>query len=198
MADIYEQYKGLIPQKIIEDFKSEVLEQKLTSAQIKQALEEVKKEYEESLIAPGESIGIVTAESFGEPGTQMILNVFRMAGVAEVQVTRGLPRLIEILDARKEPSTPTMTTYLKNEFTKDEKKIRKIASFIKQMTLEEISTEFSLNLMKGAVEVVLDMKKIRDYGFKIDEISVVLKEKLKDATVRETKKGFILESAKPK
>ncbi len=196
MADIYEQYKGLIPQKIIEDFKSEILEQKLTSVQIKQALEEVKKEYEESLIFPGESIGIVTAESFGEPGTQMILNVFRMAGVAEVQVTRGLPRLIEILDARKEPSTPTMTAYLKNEYTKDEKKIRKIASFIKQMMLEEISTEFSLNLMKGAVEVILDMKKIRDYGFKIDEISGILKEKLKDVNVRETKKGFILESAK--
>ena len=196
MADIYEEYKGMIPQKIIEDFKSEVEEQKLTSAQIKQALEEVKKEYEESLISPGESIGIVTAESFGEPGTQMILNVFRMAGVAEVQVTRGLPRLIEILDARKEPSTPTMTVYLKNEFTKDEKKIRKIASFIKQMTLEEISSEFSLNLMKGAVEVILDLKKIRDYGFKLDEIGGILKEKLKDVTVRETKKGFILESAK--
>jgi DNA-directed RNA polymerase subunit A" len=196
MADIYKQYDGLIPRKIIEDFKSEVQEQKLTSAQIKQALEEVKREYEESLIYPGEAIGIVTAESFGEPGTQMILNVFRMAGVAEVQVTRGLPRLIEILDARKEPSTPTMIVYLKNEFTKDGKKIRKIASFIKQMTLEEISTEFSLNLMRGAVEVTLDLKKIRDYGFKIDEISNVLKEKLKDINVKETKKGFILESAK--
>jgi len=196
MADVYEQYKGQIPEKIIEDFKKEVQDQGLTQVQIKQALDEVKREYEESLIFPGEAIGIVTAESFGEPGTQMILNVFHMAGVAEVQVTRGLPRLIEILDARKEPSTPTMTVYLKSEYTKDEKKIRKIASFIKQMTLREISTEFSLNLMKGAVEISLDHNRVRDYGFNISEILDILKSKLKDVNVRETKKGFVLESSK--
>ena len=45
----------------------------------------------------------------------MTLNVFHFAGVAEVAVTRGLPRLIEIFDARKEPSTPKLTVYLEKE-----------------------------------------------------------------------------------
>ncbi len=195
MADIYAKYKEELPGKIIEDVKKQAEENKLSSSDVKKVLDEVKNEYINSLITPGEAVGIVTAESFGEPGTQMTLNVFHMAGVAEVQVTRGLPRLIEIFDARKEPSTPTMTVYLKPDYTKDEKTIRRVASFIKQMTLQEISSEFSLNMMKSAVEVVLDDKKVKDYGFKKSEILNVLKDKLKDINVRETTRGFIFETS---
>jgi|TARA_Y100000310_G_C20662234_1_gene805406 DNA-directed RNA polymerase subunit A" len=194
MADIYEKFKDEIPGKIIEDIKKSASDNKLTSVQIKKVLEETKIEYENSLIAPGESVGIVTAESFGEPGTQMTLNVFHMAGVAEVQVTRGLPRLIEIFDARKEPSTPSMKVYLKSEYTKNEKMIRRVASYIKQMTLQEISSEFSLNMMKGSVEVNFDENRLRDYGFKKSEILNILKDKLKDVNVRDSAKGVIFES----
>jgi DNA-directed RNA polymerase subunit A" len=196
MVKIYEQYEELLPKKIIEDIKKESEAQNLSSAQIKNVLEETKEEYENALISPGEAIGIVTAESFGEPGTQMILNVFHMAGVAEVQVTKGLPRLIEILDARKEPSTPTMVVYLKSEHTKNDKMIKKISSHIKQMTLEEVSSEFSLNIMKGSVEVTFHEKKIKDFGFKSDEIIEVMKSKLKDTNIRETKRGLVIDSSK--
>ena len=196
MVDIYKQFEEDLPIPVIEEVKRQATESKLTPAQVKEALEETKKEYEASLISPGEAIGIVTAESIGEPGTQMILNVFRMAGVAEVQVTRGLPRLIEVLDARKEPSTPSMVVYLKKEYTKNEKSIRKIASFIKQMTLKEISSEFALNMMKGSIEVTLDLKKFRDLGFKKAEVLEVLVDKLKDINIKESKNGFILESSK--
>ena len=55
-------------------------------------------------VPPGEAVGVITAQSFGEASTQMVLNVFHSAGVAEMQVTLGLPRLIEIFDARKKPS----------------------------------------------------------------------------------------------
>ena len=72
----------------------------------KEVIRRVKEEYEKAKINPGESIGIITAESFREPGTQMILRTFHFAGVAEAEVSLGLPRLIEIFDARKEPSTP--------------------------------------------------------------------------------------------
>src|SRR3989338_2167689 len=66
-------------------------------------------------ITPGEAVGVVTAQSFGEASTQMVLNVFHHAGVAQMQITLGLPRLIEILDARKQPSTPIMEIYLDKE-----------------------------------------------------------------------------------
>jgi DNA-directed RNA polymerase beta' subunit len=68
---------------------------------------------------PGEAIGIVTAQSFGEPSTQMALSSFHFAGVSEFQVTSGLPRLIEIFDARRTPSTPTMEIYLEKEYNNE-------------------------------------------------------------------------------
>ena len=63
-------------------------------------------------VDPHESVGIVAAQSIGEPGTQMTLRTFHYAGVAEMNVTQGLPRLIELVDARRLPSTPMMTVYL--------------------------------------------------------------------------------------
>ena len=70
--------------------------------------------YRLSQIEPCDAAGVVAAQSIGEPGTQMTMRTFHYAGVAEINVTLGLPRLIEIVDARKVPSTPTMTIYLSN------------------------------------------------------------------------------------
>jgi len=192
MTEIYEKYSKKLPRKVLIDIKNESEKQKLTSLQINKALDMASKEYNSSLITPGESIGIVTAESFGEPGTQMTLNVFHMAGVAEMQVTRGLPRLIEIFDARKIPSTPSMSVFLKSEYTKSEKIIRKVSSFIKEITLEEISSSFSLNLLKGSVEVILDKKRMADYGFTSNNVLDGLVEKIKGINVKETKSGLLL------
>ena len=192
MSDIYVKFEDKLPGRVLEEMKVEAKANKLTDAEITKALNEAVKEYGESLISPGESIGIITAESFGEAGTQMTLDVFHMAGVAEIQVTRGLPRLIELFDARKIPSTPSMEVYLKPEHTKTEKTIRKIASYLKEMKLNEISKEFTLNIMSESIEVELDEKKMRDFGFKKDEIYETLKKNLKNATIKDSKKGFTL------
>src|SRR5207249_3634269 len=68
-------------------------------------------------IDANESAGIVSAQSIGEPGTQMTMRTFHYAGVAEMNVTLGLPRLIEIVDARRVPSTPIMELYVKSGHT---------------------------------------------------------------------------------
>src|SRR3989339_385873 len=98
--------------------------------------------HKDGQIAPGEAIGIITAQSFGESSTQMVLNTFHMAGVAEMQVTSGLPRIIEIFDARKTPSSPKMEIYLDKEFN-NEGNARVFAEKIKEVTLKEISSEYS-------------------------------------------------------
>jgi len=192
MNKIYNKYNGKLPGKIIEDVKKEAQKQKLTDLQIKKVLEKVKEEYDVSLINPGEAIGLVTAESFGEPSTQMALNVFHFAGVAEVQITRGLPRLIEIFDARKKPSTPSIIVYLKPTYLKSEKIIKKVASYIKEITLVEISSSFSLDIVRGCIEVDLNNGKIKDYGFSLEQIIEVLTEKLKGIVVKTTKNGLLL------
>jgi len=106
-------------------------------------------------IAPGEAIGLVSAQSFGEASTQMVLRTFHMAGVAEMQVTSGLPRLIEIFDARKKPSSPKMEIYLNKEYN-DEKNARIFAEKIKEITIKEISSEINLDFGDKKIEIKID------------------------------------------
>jgi DNA-directed RNA polymerase subunit A' len=110
-------------------------------------------------IAPGEAVGVITAQSFGEASTQMVLNVFHHAGVAQMQIT-GLPRLIEILDARKKPSTPSMEIYLDKE-SNNEKDAKTIAEKIKEVTLKEIIEEIKIDFANKKIEIMLDSKALK-------------------------------------
>jgi DNA-directed RNA polymerase subunit A" len=74
----------------------------------------VEAKYLDTRVDPLDPVGTVSAQSIGEPGTQMTMNTFHYAGVAEIDVTQGLPRLIELVDARKTPDTPMMTVYLES------------------------------------------------------------------------------------
>jgi len=108
----------------------------------------------------GEAIGIITAQSFGESSTQMVLNVFHLAGVAEMQVTMGLPRLIEIFDARKKPSSPKMEIYLNKDYD-NEKDAKVFAEKIKEVTLKDIASEINLNFSNKTIEIKIDKKGLR-------------------------------------
>jgi len=191
----FEEYEKQLPLKLFKEVEEESKKNKLTAEQTKKVFELTKRAYENSLMVPGEGIGVVTAESFGEPSTQMVLWTFHFAGVAELSVMQGLPRLIEILDARQSPKTPRMEVYLKSKYTKDEKVIRRIASKIKETTLNEISSEFSINILKGSVEVSLDEKKVKDFAFNRKEILDKLTESFKNVEIKATTRGFML---KPK
>ena len=111
-------------------------------------------------IIPGEALGLVTAQSFGEPSTQMALNVFHFAGVAEMQVTMGLPRLIEIFDARKKPSSPKMEIYLNKEYN-NEKDAEVFAEKIKEVTLKEVASEIAINFSKKIIEIKIDKEALK-------------------------------------
>ena len=74
--------------------------------------------YMQSTVDPGEAVGIIAAQSIGEPSTQMTLNTFHLAGHSTKNVTLGIPRLREIvMTASTAISTPTMTLYLNPEMT---------------------------------------------------------------------------------
>jgi DNA-directed RNA polymerase subunit A" len=109
----------------------------ITDIQFKQILERVLKEYLSTRIEACEAVGVIAAQSIGEPGTQMTMRTFHYAGVAEINVTLGLPRLIEIMDARKEPSTPTMTVYLEHEYCNDRDRAREVSWQIEAAPLHE-------------------------------------------------------------
>lgn len=111
------------------------------------------------MIDPNESVGILAAQSIGEPGTQMTMRTFHYAGVAEMNVTLGLPRLIEIVDARRVPSTPIMEIHLEKEAQDDLEKVRAIASNIELTKVIDIAdVETDINNME--VLVKLDRRKM--------------------------------------
>ncbi len=117
--------------------------------------------------------------------THNTLNVFHFAGVAEVNVTLGLPRLIEIFDARKAIATPAMEIYLKEPANKDAGLARKAASMIKEKVLEEVVSEFSIDMVKGQVDIKLDRKKMSELGVNTKAVIEALTSNLKGVTVKE-------------
>lgn len=104
----------------------------------KEKREELVRRYEEARISPGEAVGVVAAQSIGEPGTQMTLRTFHYAGVAELAVPLGLPRLLEILDARRSPTTPMMTIYLEEGLRRNKHKAEELAKQIQEVLLGDV------------------------------------------------------------
>lgn len=90
-------------------------------------------------VAPGENIGAVAAQSIGEPATQMTLNTFHYAGVSAKNVTLGVPRLKEIINVSKNTKTPSLTVYLKEEFSGDREEAKKIQASLQHTTLHDVT-----------------------------------------------------------
>jgi len=156
---VFEEYKDKLPLKIVEEVKES--SKGFASDKIKKIFEKVYGEYIDSLIDAGESVGLIAAESLGERGTQMTLNTFHFAGVAEMQVTLGLPRIIEVLDGRKTLATPTMEIYLKNPYNKG-KDIQKIALSIKETLLDDVADEYSINIVDSTIDIKLNKEKMKE------------------------------------
>jgi DNA-directed RNA polymerase subunit A' len=121
---------------------------------------EVANRHLEKKVSPGDAIGILTAQSFGESSTQMTLNVFHFAGVQEMQITLGLPRLIEIFDARKTPSTPAMEIQLDKEHN-NEKDAKIIAEKVKEVVFKDILTEAKINFSDKKIEFEVSSKHLK-------------------------------------
>ncbi len=114
--------------------------------------------YNKSKVEPGQAVGIVTAQSIGEPGTQMTLRTFHTAGIAERNVTLGLPRIIELVDARKKPATPTMNIYLDKNSKSSKDKAYEIAQNVLETTVQDIITGAETDY---STELILYINKVK-------------------------------------
>jgi DNA-directed RNA polymerase II subunit RPB1 len=96
-------------------------------------------DYKRAIVSPGEMVGMVAAQSIGEPTTQMTLNTFHFAGVAsKSNVTRGVPRIEEILSLSASLKNPSLTVYLKSEDETDKDKANTIQYMLEHTKLEEV------------------------------------------------------------
>ncbi|MCY0874064.1 MAG: DNA-directed RNA polymerase subunit A'' [Acidianus infernus] len=177
---------GKIPDSVIQKLRDAIVSYpaNITKEEIDKIINLTLKDYDASLINPGEAAGIVAAQSIGEPGTQMTLRTFHFAGVRELNVTLGLPRLIEIVDARKVPSTPMMTIYLTDEYKTDREKAISIARKIEYTKIENVVDSTSIDIASMAIIIHLDEKMLKDKGIEPDEVEKVIRKlKLGDFTI---------------
>tara|TARA_B110001454_G_scaffold40836_1_gene40181 strand:- start:1831 stop:3264 length:1434 start_codon:yes stop_codon:yes gene_type:complete len=133
--------------------------------------------YNSAKAEPGQAVGIVTAQSIGEPGTQMTLRTFHFAGIAERNVTLGLPRLIELVDARKKPVTPTMDIYLLGDAKTDQDKTIQVARNILQTTVRDLilpGSEGAQTDFKTKITLNLNERKLSDRGCTLNDVTAAL------------------------
>ena len=118
--------------------------ERLTASQIAKFVAACTEKYKRALMEPGTAVGALCAQSIGEPGTQMTLKTFHFAGVASMNITLGVPRIKEIINASKKISTPIVTTYLQKD--DDPEFARRVKGRLEKTTLGEI-TEYIEEVM---------------------------------------------------
>jgi len=167
-----------LPKALLKEIENVTIEKKLSESQNAKLEEEIKKRYINSRLEPGEVVGIVAAQSISEPATQMTMRTYHFAGAAGIKVTYGLPRLIEIFDAKRVPETPMMTIYLKKEFNSEDE-AKKVAEEIVEKKVVNIMERVSLNLNENSIELELMDKK------RTGTVIKIVKEKIKDLKIKE-------------
>ena len=171
-----------LPLNILQTLKEDVIKAGVNKKELEEIIEKVKESYEYAKVEPCEAVGVVSAQSIGEPGTQMTMRTFHYAGVAEINVTLGLPRLIEIVDARKEPSTPTMTISVLEEYAQDRDKVRKLAWEIEATHIDQLA-DVTTDLLNMQLIIDLHEKTLNHRSISVDELIEKLSDKL-DVQVR--------------
>jgi DNA-directed RNA polymerase subunit A" len=176
-------------QKIIDDKNIELplivikkLEKRLKDGKVKKkdlpaVIDHISDVYDKAKIEPGEGVGVLAAQSIGEPGTQMMMRTKHYAGTA-MDVTRGLPRLIELVDARRTPKTPMMSVYLTKDYNVADK-AEKLAYSIKETTIRHIAKSIKLDFLKYRAIIDIDKEEMRMRGLTPKAMKEILDEKFK-------------------
>ncbi|MBN3037444.1 MAG: DNA-directed RNA polymerase subunit A'' [Candidatus Diapherotrites archaeon] len=166
MSDLFEKYEGKLPKKVLVELKEAT--KGLKSPEVKKTLERVYGEFVANKAVPGEAVGIIAAQSIGEPGTQMTMRTFHYAGVAELAVPQGLPRFIEIVDLRKEPSMPVMEIYLTDSIRKDEEKVIAFAERLENVPLSDIAT-VEEDFAKKRITITFNEMRLNEHGLTVED-----------------------------
>jgi len=120
-------------------------------------LDTITKMYMNAIVAPGEMVGMIAAQSIGEPTTQMTLNTFHFAGVAsKSNVTRGVPRIEEILSLSENPKNKSCTVYLQKDEETDKEKAEELVHFLEYTKLKEIVSYIQICFDPDDMNTVID------------------------------------------
>ncbi len=172
---LVETYSSSLPEKLRRELVEKIWSRGLPRELAVEVIQEAIRAYRRAVVEPGEAVGMVAAQSIGEPSTQMTLRTFHFAGVRELNVTLGLPRLIEVVDARRTPSTPTMEIYLDEKHRFDREKALKIARKIELTTIESVSRNVTIDFLESSIRIELDPEMLKDRGVKVRDVVKAIK-----------------------
>ncbi len=142
---------------------------KLTDAKKQMLTKRIIKKYKELQVEKGEAVGIVAAQSLGEPGTQLTLRTKHFAGAIEVSVGSGIQRVEEIVDGRSKAKYPVMTIYLDEEIRKNEKKADAFAKSLIDIRAEDIlKIQEDFDNKKVSIDMVPEL--MEKYGMDQEEL----------------------------
>ena len=130
-------------------------------------LETINYQYKKSIVAPGEMVGMIAAQSIGEPTTQMTMNTFHFAGVAsKSNVTRGVPRVEEILSLTENIKNPSVTIGLKDEDKYNREKAQSIMTVIEHTKMRDIvsAVDICYDPNDKTTLIAEDMDMIKQYN----------------------------------
>jgi len=156
--------------------------------------ENLQERYRDMQYEPGEAIGIVAAQSISEPATQLTMETYHQAGGAQVSLTAGLPRLIEIVDARREPDTPSMDVYLNDEYN-DKEGAKEVARKLREVKFENLVRQDTIDIMQLKVEYVLNEDLLEDYDVDMEDVKTRVKDDVRKAKITIDDNKIILESS---
>ncbi|MEM0158170.1 MAG: DNA-directed RNA polymerase subunit A'' [Thermoplasmataceae archaeon] len=164
VAEKLHSYQGKMPKDLYKKLEARVIE-----------------DLKRKSIDPHEAVGIIAAQSIGEPGTQMTMRTFHFAGVREMNVTLGLPRLIEIVDARRTPSTPSMTIYLKPEFEKSEEAVLGAVKELENTNVIDVA-DVVTDIAEMTITILPDGEKMKERLVALEDLRSAL-ERMKGITI---------------
>jgi DNA-directed RNA polymerase subunit A" len=156
--------------------------------------EKLQERYESMQYEPGESIGVVAAQSLAEPATQLTMETYHQAGGAQVSLTAGLPRLIEIVDARRNPKTPAMDVYLKDDYNSKEDALE-LARKLRQVVFEDLITQDTIDIMQLQVEYQLNEDLLDDYDIDMQDVKSRVEESVRKSKVEIDGNNLIVKSS---
>ena len=173
IVDLTKKYTKTFNSRLTQLVTESLLDSKLSRGGVEAVCKKGLTLYNKAKVEPGQAVGIITAQSIGEPGTQMTLRTFHFAGIKERNVTLGLPRLIELVDARKKPVTPTMDIYLDEEIKTSREQAIAVARNVLQTKISSLTSDVETDYATN-IKLVLSPQRLKDRGCSVGEVEAAL------------------------
>ena len=152
-------------------------------------LENVVLRYKQAIVHPGEMVGVIAGQSIGEPTTQLTLNTFHLAGVSsKSNVTRGVPRIEEILRLTKNPKHPSLTVHLKQIDEAEQDKATKYANMLQHTKLVDVIKSVQICFdPNDKATTVMDDRILMEQFYEFEDMMEDCLESELDTTVQKSK-----------